>query len=57
MLLSDSAWTPLNPYVLKKTILSAVEKHLSELPLAILDAAGKTGRADDMTAVVLRITK
>jgi hypothetical protein len=57
MLLTDGAWTPQNPYVLKKTILSAVGKHFSELPLAILDVAGKTGPADDMTAVALRITK
>jgi serine/threonine protein phosphatase PrpC len=55
LLLSDGAWTPLNPYVLQKTVMSAAVRHFSEIPAAILDAAGKNGRADDMTAVALRI--
>jgi serine/threonine protein phosphatase PrpC len=57
LLLSDGTWTPLNPYLLKKTVVSAMGKHFSEVPLAILVVARKSGRADDMTAVVLRITK
>lgn len=56
LLLSDGAWTPLGgPYLLRKAVVAALSKGLSEVPSAILDAAGRTGRADDMTAVVLRV--
>lgn len=55
LLLSDGAWTPLNLYLLQKAVASAAVRHFSEVPAAILDAAGRTGRADDMTAVALRI--
>ena len=55
LLLSDGAWTPLNLYLLQKTVVSAALKHFSEVPQAILDAAGRAGRADDMTAVALRV--
>ncbi len=52
LLLSDGAWTPLNPYFLKKAILG---KQLIEVPTAILEAASRTGRADDQTALALRL--
>jgi serine/threonine protein phosphatase PrpC len=55
LLLSDGAWTPLNLYALQRTVTSAVLKHFSDVPSAILDAAGKAGRADDMTALALRL--
>jgi len=55
LLLTDGAWTPLNLYLLQKTVVSAAARHFSEVPQAILQAAGRTGRADDMTAVALRI--
>lgn len=55
LLLTDGAWTPLGLPLLKKAILSAVGKHFSEVPQAILDAAGRTGRADDMTAIAARV--
>lgn len=54
LFLTDGAWTPLGLSILKKTILSSVGKHFSELPQSILDAAGRTGRADDMTVLVAR---
>ncbi|MFI5094766.1 MAG: PP2C family protein-serine/threonine phosphatase [Candidatus Acidiferrales bacterium] len=57
LLLSDGAWTPLNLYLLQKTVVSATVKHFSEVPAAVLDAAGRTGRTDDMTAVALRIVR
>ena len=57
VLLSDGAWTPLSPYLLQKAALTAALESFSEVPHAILDAAGRTGRPDDMTAVALRITK
>ncbi len=55
LLLSDGAWTPLSPYLLQKAAVTAAVEHFSEVPYAILDAAGRTGRADDMTVVALRI--
>jgi serine/threonine protein phosphatase PrpC len=57
LLLSDGAWTPLNLYALQKTVVNAAVRHFSEVPAAILDAAGRTGRADDMTAVALKLTR
>lgn len=57
LLLSDGAWTPLNLYALQKTVVGAAVKHFSEVPQAILDAAGRTGRADDMTALAARLTR
>jgi hypothetical protein len=57
LLLSDGAWTPLNLYTLQKVVVSAALKHFSEMPGAILDAAGRTGRADDQTYVALRLAR
>ena len=53
--MSDGAWTPLNLGLLQKTVMTAALCHFTEIPGAILDAAGRTGRADDMTAVALRL--
>jgi serine/threonine protein phosphatase PrpC len=55
LLLSDGAWTPLTLYLLQKAVMGAALRHFSEVPQSILDAAGRTGRADDMTAVALRL--
>ena len=55
LLLTDGAWTPLSPYLLQKAVASAGVRHFSEVPQAILQAAGHTGRADDMTAMAIRI--
>jgi serine/threonine protein phosphatase PrpC len=57
LLLSDGAWTPLTPYALQRVAVSAAVRHFSEVPAAILDAAGKTGRADDMSALALRLAR
>ena len=57
LLLSGGAWTPLNLHLLQKTVVSAALKHFSEVPAAVLDAAGPTGRADDMTAVAVRLVR
>lgn len=56
LLLSDGAWTPLGLYGLRRAVAGAATRHPSELPGAILDAAGKAGRADDMTALAVRVT-
>ncbi|MHB8502972.1 MAG: hypothetical protein ACYDHE_18780 [Candidatus Acidiferrales bacterium] len=54
LFLTDGAWTPLGMPLFKKAILGSVGKHFSEVPQAILDAAGRTGCADDMTALATR---
>ncbi len=55
LLMTDGAWTPLSPYLLEKTVRGAFLQHFSEMPVAVLDAAGRTGRWDDMTVVALRL--
>ncbi len=55
LLMSDGAWTPLSPYLLEKTVRGVLLQHFSEMPVAVLDAAGRTGRWDDMTVVALRL--
>jgi serine/threonine protein phosphatase PrpC len=55
LLLTDGVWTPLGPYLIKKAVLGALGRHFSEVPGAILDAAGRTGRADDMTAIAVKL--
>jgi hypothetical protein len=57
LLLSGGAWTPLYLDLLQKTVVSAALKHFSEVPAAVLDAAGPRGRADDMTAVAVRLAR
>jgi hypothetical protein len=54
--MSDGAWTPLSISHLKKVINKTLFSHLSELPPAILDEAGKNGKGDDMTVVVMKKT-
>ncbi len=54
VLLSDGAWTSLSPSLLKKAVVSAAGGRFSDVPEAILLAAG-TRRPDDMTAVALRL--
>ena len=57
LLMSAGAWTPLNISQLKKVINKTLFGHLSELPPAILDEAGKNGRADDMTVIAIKKTR
>lgn len=57
LLLSDGAWTPISLYLLRKTVVSAAMKSFADVPVAILEAAGRTGRADDMTAVAMRLAR
>ncbi len=55
LILTDGAWTPLGSVRLERAARKAALAHLSEVPPAILDAAGQHGRADDMTAVAIRL--
>jgi serine/threonine protein phosphatase PrpC len=57
LLMSDGAWTPLGPYLLTKAMRSTMGRHFSEVPTAILDAAARTGRADYMTVVAVRLVR
>jgi Stage II sporulation protein E (SpoIIE) len=56
LLMSDGAWGAFGgTYLLRKAVASALARHFSEVPQAILDAATPTGEpADDMTVVALR---
>jgi serine/threonine protein phosphatase PrpC len=55
LLMSDGAWTPLGPYLLTRAVLATIGQHFSEVPSAILEAAGRKGRLDDMTVVAVRV--
>jgi serine/threonine protein phosphatase PrpC len=52
---TDGAWSPLGPVRLERVARKASFGHFSDVPPAILEAAGKNGRADDMTAVAIRL--
>jgi serine/threonine protein phosphatase PrpC len=56
LLMSDGAWGAYgSTYLLRKTVMSALGRHFSEVPQAILDGAAPTGEpADDMTVIALR---
>jgi hypothetical protein len=55
LLMSDGAWTPLGLPVLRRLRGKASTQHFSEFPAILLDEAGKSGRADDMTVVAMRV--
>jgi len=55
VLMTDGAWGPLGSLSMtQRAIVKEIGRHLSDVPLSILDSASRAGRADDMTAVVLR---
>jgi serine/threonine protein phosphatase PrpC len=55
VLTTDGAWGPMGSLPMtQRAIVKGIAGHLSDVPLSILDSASRTGRADDMTAVVLR---
>jgi serine/threonine protein phosphatase PrpC len=55
LLMSDGAWTPLQPSAIHRIVMTRTTRHLSDVPPALLDAAGAKGRIDDMTVVAIRI--
>lgn len=55
LLMSDGAWTPLSLPKLQALRAKALHRHPSEFPGLILDEAGKHGKADDMTVVMVRV--
>jgi serine/threonine protein phosphatase PrpC len=55
VLMTDGAWGPLGSLSMtQRAIVQGMGRHPSDVPLSILDSASRTGRADDMTAVVMR---
>jgi serine/threonine protein phosphatase PrpC len=55
VLMTDGAWGPLGSLPMtQRAIVKGIARHLSDVSLSILDSASQAGRADDMTAVVLR---
>jgi len=57
LLLSDGAWTPLASAGIERAVRSTLMRPFADLPSAVLDAASQRGRADDMTAVALRLVR
>lgn len=55
LLLTDGAWTPVGLHGLQQLVAGAALGGFADLPARILEAAGRSGRADDMTAVVARL--
>jgi len=55
LLMSDGAWTPLNLSKLRTLWGQSAWTHFSEFPSMLLDEAGKSGRADDMTVIAIRV--
>jgi serine/threonine protein phosphatase PrpC len=55
LLMSDGAWTPLQPRAIQRVVMGLTTRHLSDIPPALLDLAGARGRADDMTVVAMRV--
>jgi len=55
LLLSDGAWAPLGMARLRAVLAAGLARDAADLPGSILDAAGRGGRGDDMTAVALRL--
>ena len=54
LLASDGAWTPLGLPTLQRVWGRASNLHFSEFPSLLLDEAGRTGCADDMTVIAMR---
>jgi serine/threonine protein phosphatase PrpC len=54
LLMSDGAWTPLPLTIVHRTVMAARLQAFADLPVTLIDLAGKHGHADDMTVVALR---
>ena len=57
LLVSDGAWTPLGTAGIDRAVRRVVAGVFADLPAAVLDEASRRGRADDMTAVALRLMR
>lgn len=54
LIMSDGAWTPLPLTLLHRHVMAARLQHFADLPVSLIDAAGRHGHADDMTVIALR---
>ena len=57
LLVSDGAWTPLGTAGVERAVRRMLAGVFADLPAAVLDEASRRGRADDMTAVALRVMR
>lgn len=57
LLVSDGAWTPLGTAGIERAVRRMLAGVFADLPAAVLDEASRRGRADDMTAVALRLMR
>lgn len=55
LLMSDGAWTSLPTTLVHRAVMAARMADFADLPVTLIDIAGKHGRADDMTVVALRL--
>jgi len=55
LLMTDGAWTPLKPYLIEKAIRKSTLEHFSDVPSAVLEAASRSGRWDDMTVIAIKL--
>ena len=55
LLMSDGAWTPLAPAAIHRAVMAARLRAFVDLPVNLIDLAGKHGYADDMTVLALRL--
>lgn len=55
LLMSDGAWTPLPLTIVHRTVMAARMQDFADLPVTLIDLAGKHGHADDMSVVALRL--
>jgi serine/threonine protein phosphatase PrpC len=55
LLMTDGAWTPLQPPAIQRVVMGLTTHHLCDVPPALLDLAGARGRPDDMTVVAMRV--
>jgi serine/threonine protein phosphatase PrpC len=55
LLMSDGAWSPLSLSAIHRVVVSGALRHFADLPPDLLEAAGKKGRADDMTVIAIRV--
>jgi hypothetical protein len=53
--MTDGAWGPLGTMSMtRRAIAKGIGRHLSDVPLSILDSVSGVGRAEDMTVEVVR---
>ncbi len=57
LLVSDGVWAPLGLAGIDRATRAGLARPFHDMPGAVLDAAAKRGRADDMTVAVMRVMR